>query len=198
VISAFEHSEEVLSYDEEASLAGSSSHSTDVHYPANSPRTESFNGSKFLASHKIGGFDYTQQCASSPDIISTIYSVGGTSDLDEYALHNFDSMGLRYDQALSFPGQVTSSLICDTDPMTQAFCDEDRLIFDTAIHTQNLELESSLDLQSAVDNFLSVTRSTAVAQMRWTKVFSVFKWFSIRKVVNCKNKNLGSRKPDIQ
>jgi len=77
---------------------GSSSHLTDVHYPASSPRTESSNGSKFLASHKIGGFDYTQQCASSPDIISTIYSVGGTSGLDEYALHNIDSMGLRYDQ----------------------------------------------------------------------------------------------------
>lgn len=193
VISAFEHWEDVIPYDEEASHVGGSSHLTDVHYPASSPQTESSNGSKFLASHKIGGFDYTQQCASSPDIISTIYSVGDTSGLDEYALHNIDSMGLRYDQALSFPGQVTSSLICDADPMTQAFCDEDHLqFFDTAIHSQNLELESSSDLQSAVDDFLSAARSTAVAQMRWTKVFSVFKWFSIRKVVS-KNKNLGSR-----
>ncbi|XP_062168781.1 calmodulin-binding protein 60 A isoform X2 [Alnus glutinosa] len=201
VISAFEHWEEVIPYDEEASLVGGSSHLTDVHYPASSPRTESSNGSKFLASHKIGGFDYTQQCASSPDIISTIYSVGGTSGLDEYALHNIDSMGLRYDQALSFPGQVTSSLICDTDPMTQAFCDEDHLqFFDTANHSQNLELEASSDLQSAVDDFLSAARSTAVAlaQTRWTKVFSVFKWFSIRKVVNCKNKKLSSRISEIQ
>jgi hypothetical protein len=187
-----------MSYDEEASLADGASHLTDVHYPASSPRTESSNGSKFLASHKAGGFDYTQ-CASSPDLISTIYSVAGSSGLDDYALHNIDSMGLRYDPPLSFPGQVPSSLICDTDPMTQAFCDEDHLqFFDTAIHSQNLELESSSDLQSAVDNFLSATRSTAVAQMRWTKVFSVFKWFSIRKVVNCKNKNLGSRKSEIQ
>ncbi|XP_059442348.1 calmodulin-binding protein 60 A isoform X1 [Corylus avellana] len=199
VISAFEHWGEVMSYDEEASLEGGSSHLTDVHYPASSPRTESSNGSKFLASHKIGGFDYTQ-CASSPDLISTIYSVAGSSGLDDYAsLHNIDGMGLRYDPPLSFPGQVPSSLICDTDPMTQAFCDEDHLqFFDTAIHSHNLELESSSDLQSAVDNFLSVARSTAVAQMRWTKVFSVFKWFSIRKVVNCKNKNLGSRKSEIQ
>jgi len=198
VISAFDHWGEVMSYDEEASLADGASHLTDVHYPASSPRTESSIGSKFLASHKAGGFDYTQ-CASSPDLISTIYSVAGSSGLDDYALHNIDSMGLRYDPPLSFPGQVPSSLICDTDPMTQAFCDEDHLqFFDTAIHSQNLELESSSDLQSAVDNFLSVTRSTAVAQMRWTKVFSVFKWFSIRKVVNCKNKNLGSRKSEIQ
>ncbi|KAE8124168.1 hypothetical protein FH972_019075 [Carpinus fangiana] len=198
VISAFEHWGEVMSYDEEALLAGGTSHLTDVHYPASSPRTESSNGSKCLASHKAGGFDYTQ-CASSPDLISTIYSVAGSSGLDDYALHNIDSMGLRYDPPLSFPGQVPSSLICDTDPMTQAFCDEDHLqFFDTAIHSQNLELESSSDLQSAVDNFLSATRSAAVAQMRWTKVFSVFKWFSIRKVVNCKNKNLGSRKSEIQ
>jgi len=94
---------------------------------------------------------------------------------------------------------MTSSLICDTDPMTQAFCDEDHLqFFDTANHSQNLELEASSDLQSAVNDFLSAARSTAVAQMRWTKVFSVFKWFSIRKVVNCKNKKLSSRISETQ
>uniref|UniRef100_A0A2N9F7S6 Integrase catalytic domain-containing protein n=1 Tax=Fagus sylvatica TaxID=28930 RepID=A0A2N9F7S6_FAGSY len=69
VISAFEHWEDVVSFDDEASLVGSSSHFTNVLYTASSPRTESSNGSKFLASHKIGGFDYTQQTASSPDII---------------------------------------------------------------------------------------------------------------------------------
>ena len=79
MISAFEDWEDVVSFDDEASLLGSSSHFTNVLYTASSPRTESSNGSKFLASHKIGGFDYTQQTAYSPDIISSIYSVGGSS-----------------------------------------------------------------------------------------------------------------------
>jgi hypothetical protein len=180
----FEHREKAISYDEEATLVGGSSHVTNAHYP-----TQSSNGSKFLASHKIGEFDYTQQFAPSPPyIFAPIYQDYHVRGLDEYALHNIDSMGLRYDQALSFPGQVTSSLSGDRiDPITQAFCDEDYLqYFDTANYSQNLELESSSDLQSAVDDFLAAARSVAVAQMRWTKVFSVYKWFSIRKVLFCK------------
>ena len=144
------HIEQPRSYDGEASSSGLAN----VHYPASLPWTESPNGPKFLASGEIGEFDYTQQYAASPDTFSV---------WDEYGLDNLDSMDLRYDQALSFPDQVTSSLICDIDPMTLPFCDE--------------------DLQSAVYNFRSSARSTYVAQMRWTKVFSVFKWFSLRKAV---------------
>ncbi|XP_059429875.1 uncharacterized protein LOC132163559 isoform X2 [Corylus avellana] len=144
-----------LSYDGEASF----------------PWTES--PPKFLASGEIGEFDYTQQCAASPDTFSV---------LDEHGLDNLDNMGLRYDQALSFPDQVTSSL---------PLCDEDHPQFiDTAIYFENLELESSWELQCAVDNFLSAARSTAVAQMRWTKVFSVFKWFSLQKAVIVKKKDI--------
>ncbi|KAK9995821.1 hypothetical protein SO802_020507, partial [Lithocarpus litseifolius] len=60
IISAFKHLGEVASFDDEASLVGSSSHLTNV-CTASLPRTESSNVSKFLASHKIGAFDYTQQ-----------------------------------------------------------------------------------------------------------------------------------------
>ncbi|KAG2679005.1 hypothetical protein I3760_11G030300 [Carya illinoinensis] len=174
VISALKHRGEVITFDDEASLVGGSSELTNVLYAVSSPRTESSNGSKLLASHKIGGFDYTQQSASSPDIISSIYSVGGTSGLDDYALPSLDGMGLRYDQALCFPGQVTNSLICNTAPMSQAFCDEDHLqFFDTDL--------------TAVDNFL-LPHSTPVgkAQRRWTKLFSVLKWFSIWRIVALK------------
>jgi hypothetical protein len=173
----FEPCEKFIPYDEEAS----SSHLTNVQYP-----TESSNGSKFLDTHKIGEFDFTQQCAPSPDIFATTFIRG----LDEHALLNIDSMGLTYDKALSLPGQVTSSLICDwTDPLTQAFCDEGYpQNFDTADHSQNLELESSSDLQSPVDDFLLAAPSITVAQ-RWTKVFrtkviSVCIWFSILKVIS--------------
>jgi hypothetical protein len=153
------HIEQPLSYDGEASSSGLAN----ARYPASLPLpwTESPNGPKFLASGEIGEFDYTQQCAHSPDTFSV---------WDEYGLDNLDNMGLRYDQGLSFPNQVTSSLICDIDPMTLPFCDEER--------------------QSAVNNFL-------LARSRWTKVFSVFKWFSIRKVVIVKKMKLGSGNSEI-
>lgn len=188
IIYAFEHWGEVVSFEDEASLTGGSSHFTNVLYSPSSPKAESSTGSKFLASQKIGGFDYTQPSASSPDIISSIYSVGATSGLDDFSLHSIDSMGLRYDQTLSFASQVTNSLICDTEPMAQAFCD-DLQFFDADLQSQNISLESQADLQSAVDGFL-LTRSTAVAivkaQRRWRKLFSVLKWFSIRRTVALK------------
>ncbi|XP_059431506.1 uncharacterized protein LOC132165277 isoform X1 [Corylus avellana] len=121
------------------------------------------NGSKFMASdHKIGGFDYSSAADGS---IATINSYGVTSGLDEHGLHNIDSMDLRYDQPapLDFPGQ-------------------DHLEFGDNL----LESSWESDLQCALHNFLLAhAHSTAVAQRRWTKVFSVYKWFSIRKAVIC-------------
>ncbi|XP_050221528.1 calmodulin-binding protein 60 A isoform X2 [Mercurialis annua] len=189
VIAAFEHPDEVITFEDEACLVDGSSRLSNIPYPPNSPRTDS-NGDKLLASHKIGEFDYAPPNASSPDIISSMYSVGGVSGLDDYALHNIENMGLRYDQSLSFPGHVPNTLICDTDTMTRAFCDDDHLrFFDSDLQSQNLSLEAPADLQSALDSFL-LTRSTAVAvdkaQRRWTKISSVLKWFSIMRRVASK------------
>lgn len=179
LISAFEHWGEVIIFDDDASLTGGSPHLTNVLYSSGSPMTESSTGSKFLASHKIGAFEYAQSTASSPDIISSIFSVGGTSGLDDYALHTIDTMDLRYDQTLNFPGQVTSSLICNSEPIAQAFCDEDHLqFFDTDLQSQSISLESQADLQSAVDGFMRNT-AVAIAQRRWKKLASVLKWFFI-------------------
>jgi hypothetical protein len=169
---------------------------SDVAYTSSSPQTENSSGSKFLASQKIGGFDYAQPSASSPDIMSSIYTVGGVNGLDDYALQGIENMGLRYDQTLNFNGQVSNSLICDTDSLAQAFCDEEHLrFFDTDLQSQNLSLETQADLQSAVDGFL-LARSTAVAvykaQRRWAKISCVLKWFSVRKLVATK-KSLWSR-----
>ncbi|XP_075660453.1 uncharacterized protein LOC142630349 isoform X3 [Castanea sativa] len=84
VISAFKNWEEVVSFDDEASLVGSSSLLTNV-YTASLPRTDSSNVSKFLASHKIGG------------------------GLDDYCLHSIDSKGLRYEPALNFQESLNHS-----------------------------------------------------------------------------------------
>ncbi|KAJ7945914.1 Calmodulin binding protein-like [Quillaja saponaria] len=190
VCSAFERWDDVFSFDDEASLMGGSSHLTDVLYTSSSPRAESSSLSKFLPPHEVGGFDYTQPSASSPDIISSIYSVGSSSGLDDYALHGVETTGLRYDHTLSFPGQATNSLICDTPPMVHAFSDEDHLqFFDTDLQSQNHILESQADLQSAVDRFL-FARPTAMAvdkvdkaHRRWRKLSSILRWFSIRRIV---------------
>ncbi|XP_065876411.1 calmodulin-binding protein 60 A isoform X2 [Euphorbia lathyris] len=192
VVAAFEHPEEVLSFEDAASLVDGSSNVSNISYPSCSPRTESSSGNKLLASQKIGGFDYAQ-ANTSPDIISSIYSVGSMSGLDDYALNSIENMGLRYDQTLNFPGQGSNTLICDTDAMTRAFCDDDHLrFFEPELQSQNLNVETSADLQSALDGFL-LARSTAVAvdkaQRRWTKISSVLKWFSIRKLVTRKTLN---------
>ncbi|KAL5747265.1 hypothetical protein ACOSP7_024263 [Xanthoceras sorbifolium] len=193
VISAFKNWEEVVSFEDEASLMSGTLHLTNVLCTPNSPMTDLSNGSKISVSHKMVGYDYTQLNAPSPDIISSIYSVGSVSGLDDYTLHGIENMGLRYDQTLSYPGQVTNSMICDTESITQVFCDDDHLrFFDTDLQSQNLGLESQADLQSAVDSFLARPTSLAMgkAQRRWTKLFSVLKWFSIRKIVALKRTNI--------
>lgn len=195
VISAFEHWQEVLSFDEETSLTGGFSHLTDVLYPSSSPRAENSNCSKLLTSQKIGGFDYTQQIAASPDIISSMYSIGGVSGLDDFPLHSIENMGLRFDEPLNFT-EVNNSMICDTESLTP-FCDDDDHMqyFDTdgSLHPQNPSLESPTDLQSAVSSFL-YPRSTAVAagkaKSRWRKISNVLKWFLIRRMVASKKNSV--------
>lgn len=188
VISAYQHWEEVVGFDEESSFTGASSCAASTLCNASSPKTEGSNSSRFLASDRLTGFDYTQPSMSSPDIISSIYSTGDVvSGLDEYSLPSIENMSLRYDHTLTLPGpigQVTSSLICSTD-----FFDEDHIQFfdsDYTLQSHIPNFESRTDLQCAVDNFL--LRRTAVssgnAKRRWTKLFSVLKWFSIRKLVS--------------
>ncbi|KAK0586330.1 hypothetical protein LWI29_005053 [Acer saccharum] len=190
VISAFKHWEEVVSFEDEASLMSGTLHLTSVLCTPNSTITDLSNGSRISASHKMGGYDYTQLNAPSPDIISSIYSVGGVSGLDDYTLHGMENMGLRYDQTLSYPEQVTNSMICDTESIAQMFCDDDHLqFFDTDLQSPNLSMESQADLRSAVDGFLTCSTSSLAmckAQRRWTKVRNVLKWFSIRKIAASK------------
>ncbi|GLU21422.1 hypothetical protein SLE2022_375640 [Rubroshorea leprosula] len=135
IISAFEHWEEVVSFEDENSLPGDS---------LDLASADISNGNKLLASQKMAGIDYAH------------------------------------------PGQV----ICDTESISQAFSDADHLgFFDSDLQSQNIVLEPPADLQSAVNGFL-LQRTTAVAvdkaQRRWTLLFSVLKWFSIRKLVALK------------
>ncbi|KAK2355702.1 hypothetical protein P8452_75713 [Trifolium repens] len=170
------------SLEDETSLMDGYSHLTNVHYSPSSPRTEGSSANKLLAPQKTGGFNYTQESASSTDIMPSIYSVGGSSGLDDYGLPNFDSIGLRYDQNLGFPMQVSNSLICDTDSIVHAFGDDDHLQFFDADLQSQCHIEA--DLQRAVDSFMlapSPSMANGKAQRRWRKVVNVLKWFLVRK-----------------
>ncbi|KAF5730098.1 hypothetical protein HS088_TW20G00468 [Tripterygium wilfordii] len=186
VIAAFEHWGGVASFDDESALTGGISQLSNVLLSSGSPTTENYNTSTIWASHKMGGFDYAQPDPSSPDIMPSAYTVGNASGLDDYTLHRIQNIDLKYDETLSFAGQLPNSLICDIESLNQAFCDDDHLqFFDTDLQSQNASLESEADLQSALDSFL-LARAIGKAQTRWTKISSVLKWFSIRKLVALK------------
>uniref|UniRef100_A0A2P2KBB6 Uncharacterized protein LOC105139567 n=2 Tax=Rhizophora mucronata TaxID=61149 RepID=A0A2P2KBB6_RHIMU len=182
VIAAFDHWEEVIPFNDETSLAGGSSHLSNVPYTTSLPRPENSDGSKILGLQESAGFDHAcHPSASSSDIISSMYSVEGMSALDDHGLHSMENMGLRYDKNLGFPVQFHNSLISDTDSIIQAFCDEDNFPSFTDLQSQNFIPETQTDLQSTVDSLQA--RSVVKAQSRWTKISSVLKWFSIRKLV---------------
>ncbi|KAF8399323.1 hypothetical protein HHK36_015188 [Tetracentron sinense] len=187
VKAAYEHWEEVVSYDDETTVGGSS-HSPNVCFPSSSTVVESSFGSKFPSSNKSGGFGFTQLSAFSPDIVS---SIGGMRSLDDYTMHGLENMDLRYDQSSSFLSQVTNSLICDAETVAQTFYDEENLQYfdhETSIQTQKLGLESQGELTSAVSAFLVSGPSTHVkAQTRWTMLFIVLRWrWSIKRIVASK------------
>ncbi|CAK9138656.1 unnamed protein product [Ilex paraguariensis] len=91
VISAFRNFEDVVSFDDEASLTDGLLPMSNGLYPSNSAIPGSSDGNKDLASEKVGKSDCMQLSASSPDIMPSIYSIGGVS-LDDYGLQSIDSM----------------------------------------------------------------------------------------------------------
>ncbi|KAI4365887.1 hypothetical protein MLD38_021830 [Melastoma candidum] len=122
---------------------------------------------------------------TSLDIISSMYPTGELGGLEDYTLHGLDNLGLEYEQTANIPSQETNALICDMRPMNEDFFDEDHLQFfspNCALQSQALEFGSTSDAQSSIDGW----RCSALAHMRWTKLFSVFKWFWLRKEVKKK------------
>ncbi|XP_010272043.1 PREDICTED: calmodulin-binding protein 60 A-like [Nelumbo nucifera] len=183
---AFEHWEEVAPL-EAGSINGDSSHlSNTVCFPSSSPGLENSFGSKFLGSHQSGGFGFDQANATSPDLVSSILSIGGMRSLDSYSLQGEDSMDFRYDHPTTFASQVTTPLISDTESMA-AFYGEDHLQYfdqDHVLQSQSLILDPQADLQSAVSGFLTKAGPPVKANTRWTMLYSLLRWrFSIRRIM---------------
>lgn len=156
-----------------------SSRLTDVVYSSFSPRSEGSSASKLFAPQTTSGFDFLQASISTPDIMSSLYSIGGTSGLDEYCLPTIeDSMEFRYDQTPSFPVQVSNSFV--SDPV-HAFGNDDHLhIFSTDVESHCHILDNQLDLRS--------TLAMDKAQRRWRKLFNVLKWFMMSNIASKRKK----------
>ncbi|PWA92412.1 CALMODULIN-BINDING PROTEIN60 [Artemisia annua] len=166
VISAFQHQEEIVSYDDEYSLrTGTCSISEDI-YPLNTRMvTADPESSKLIEIHKKGRFDYPQMSALSPDVMPSIYSTVGVNNLDEYGLNSMD-----FDQPLNLHSQVSNTLMCDPEQLKTHDVDEDMQYFGSS---------SQVDLQCAVDGFLFPHSTIGKAQRRWKIVSSVLKWLSL-------------------
>ncbi|CAI9112542.1 OLC1v1013003C1 [Oldenlandia corymbosa var. corymbosa] len=181
VVCAYRHWPEVVSIDDEASLMDGSLFLSTIEFSSNPSLLFNSDGSKVLNSHKNTKCDYPEPSNSSPDILPSLYSLSGLTNLDEYILPNIDSMDIG--QPLSIQGQVANNILCDTDSMARAFYDDEHLqFFDHDCSLQTSTLGSSADLQNAVSGFLSGTVHYK-AQMRWKMLFCVLRWFSVRRKV---------------
>ncbi|KAL7604014.1 hypothetical protein Lser_V15G17199 [Lactuca serriola] len=173
VISAFQHPEKIVPYDDEASLrTGTCSISEDI-YPSNTKMitTRDPEFSKITTPHKKGRFDYPQMITSSPEAMTSIYSVLGIDSTDEYGLQSMESDDLRFDQPLNL---VSDTLICDAGTLKSHHDDdEDMQYFGTSSSSQKV------DLECAVDGFFFPHSAIGKAQRRWKIVSSVLKWFSL-------------------
>ncbi|XP_060204795.1 calmodulin-binding protein 60 A-like isoform X2 [Lycium barbarum] len=190
VICAFRHWEEVVSFEDESSLIDWVMQISTVQFSSNSPMVGTSDGSdNVLASQKVNRSEYQQLSASTPDIMPSFCSIAGFSILDDYVLHGIDNMDVTFDQPLNFPGQDTNSLMADTDSITPPpFCDDDHLsFFGTDYSLPSPNFAPSPDLQCAVSSFLSHNSAIVPldkAQRRWKMLFSVLRWFSVRRIVN--------------
>ncbi|CAL5362090.1 unnamed protein product [Camellia sinensis] len=242
VVSAFQHWEQVVPVDDEASLTMGSQQLANALHPSNLTTPESIDSCNFDTPDMYGN---ARQCTA--DIISlgvanTLDDIGliGVEELDYISRQPFclqgeipdsricgqdsvtqninyepenlfwsigeegiDDINNRYEQPLSFASQVTSPLFCDTDTMIQAFYENELLQFSDnhrSLQCNNTTLQSQGDPHNAV-NDIQFTRSVAVtkhkaqrrnfsknsAKRRWRMLFSIMRWFSVRRNVTKKN-----------
>lgn len=184
VTAAYRHWPEVVSVDDEASLMDGSLFLSTIEYSANHPLLFNSDGNKVLSSHKNTKCDYPEPSATSPDIMPSLYSLSSLTTLDDYVFPTIDSMDVRLDQSLTITGQVANNMICDTDSMAQAFYDDENLqFFDSDCTLPTSTLGSSADLHTAVHGIFPRTVPSDKAQARWAMLFSILKWFQVRRIV---------------
>lgn len=171
VICAFKHWNEVLTIDDETFQGDASPF---------------LSGAKSLANpsiQKTGRSDHAESSISSHDIVPSMFSPGLLAGFDDYSLHNMGTIDARFDQSLSFPSHVAgNSILCDTDTMTRAFCEDEHMQFLDPGHFDASTLGSPNDLHSVVSSFLIPPAPLVKAHRRWKMLFGVLSWcFSSKK-----------------
>ncbi|XP_048136063.1 calmodulin-binding protein 60 A-like isoform X2 [Rhodamnia argentea] len=149
VISARQHWEDVVSFGDEACPTGLLNANSALCSPS-SPGTSSSGSLRLRTRNQFGGSDYAQRHTSSPNTISSFFS------MDDYSFDSFDNVDLRFNQSPTISGLVVDPPIHDPGSLSQSILEEEHLQF--------------FDTQCP-------------ARRRWRKLFSVFKWFFIRKLV---------------
>ncbi|VFQ76535.1 unnamed protein product [Cuscuta campestris] len=164
VISAFRHWEEVVCFDNESSSVF--------------PHIQSSNPSLGVeASMTSQGCDYLV-APSSPD---DTFSIGGLSGLEPAydLLHSLDSLDVS----------LPDSFMYDSAAAQEAFGEDETLhYFDTSGYAQLDNTTTSFEpLDCYIESGFVGGRSAVVAadkaQMRWRMLFSVLRWFSVRRIV---------------
>ncbi|KAL7161578.1 hypothetical protein ACSBR2_042111 [Camellia fascicularis] len=242
VVSAFQHWEQVVLVDDEASLTMGSQQLANAVHPSNLTTPESIDSCNFDTLDMYGNAQQGTTDIISLGVANTLDDFGliGVEELDYISRQPFclqgeipnsricgqdsvtqninyesenlfwsigeegiDDINNRYEQPLSFASQVTSPLICDTDTMIQAFSENELLQFSDNHHSlqcNNTTLQSQGDAHNAV-NDIRFARSAAVtkhkaqrryfsknnAKRRWRMLFSIMRWFSVRRNVGKKN-----------
>ncbi|KAK1357811.1 calmodulin-binding protein 60 A [Heracleum sosnowskyi] len=183
VILAFKKWEEVVALDESSLLSND-------YYPSNSSMAGSSNGINILSSNNDGSFE-PQFDASTPDLVTSFYSMRSANNTDNFGLHDAESIEVNLEQSLSVPDLVANSFICDSGSITQSLGADDHLhLFDTLGSFQNPSPGihgANGDLYSLVSEFVHghsvATDGITKAQRRWRMLFSVLRWFSVRRIV---------------
>lgn len=176
VIGAFRHWEGVVSFKDESSVMDYALQFSTVQSSSSSPMMANSGSSSDLLT--------SQLIASTPDNLPSISSI---DILDDYILHDIDKMGyVSFDQPLSFPSQDSNSFMDDTDSLTPPFCADMHFPFFTT--DSSLPVPTSPDLHSIMNSFVAHNEIVPLdkAQRRWKMLFSVFRWFSVRRIIKRK------------
>lgn len=182
VISSFADREKMVTFEDESSIIMPTSSGLSI---TQSSLDLPYEGGQLvdLSSHKISRTTYLQQSPSSPDYLQSVFSIGGLSSFGD-CLPGVDPSEIRCDAPLSYIGQGSDSLICNTETLNRAFCSNEHLQY----FESDCMIQSSSNVHSAMDAFNEPCTSMAIDKAHrgrgWNVLVSVLRWrFSIKRIV---------------
>lgn len=168
-VSAFGHWEDVNCFNDESAQC---SHAPTIQYSANLSTSVNSACSDVLTSQKVTRFDAEHFSAATPGAMSSFYS----PSFDDYDFQCLENLGVGFDLPLSSPVKDVNSFIRDADSVTPSFSGDRSLAYLDHDYIQTPIFDSpEADAHGACNNL--------PAQRRWKILFSVFRWFWVRRIV---------------